>query len=307
MLLFLPLNVDVPLSRWPISNFLLIGMILFISIAIWLGIIDPSTADQMVLDGWSPIGMVGSIFHHLDVVHLLGNLIFLWTFGNAVCAKVGNLLYIPLFVLFGVVGGAAHNIFIGGPAIGASDAINGVVAMFLFWYALNDVMCLWVLFFKGGMVRVSSYYIIGAFLIFDLYGVLTAGQGVAYVAHLGGFAAGFITSLTAWHLGWLEAGRYERDLPDVMGWDHLKPKINVDGDELAEENHLGPELMKLESNKVASPLSTTTQPQHVNETSVIRFRCGSCGQAIKVPRSATGKRGRCPQCGANVTVPKYIS
>ena len=52
----------------------------------------------MVLDGWSLTGLFGHAFLHADFLHLLGNMIYLWIFGNAICGRLGNKLYIPVFL-----------------------------------------------------------------------------------------------------------------------------------------------------------------------------------------------------------------
>ena len=63
----------------------------------------------------------------------------LWVFGNAICAKVGNIAYTIVYVALGLCSGVIHLLLDGDPAVGASGAINGVVAMFLVFYPLNTI------------------------------------------------------------------------------------------------------------------------------------------------------------------------
>ncbi|MFP3325683.1 rhomboid family intramembrane serine protease, partial [Planococcus sp. SIMBA_160] len=84
----------------------------------------------------------------------------------------------------------AHNLLVGGPAIGASDSIMGVVGLFVFWYAMNDVRCVYYFYRYFDEICISAGWLIAFYVLFDLWGALTGGGGVAYVAHLGGFAAG---------------------------------------------------------------------------------------------------------------------
>ncbi|MEM9110342.1 MAG: rhomboid family intramembrane serine protease, partial [Planctomycetota bacterium] len=127
------------------------------------------------------------------LVHLVGNLLFLWVFGNAICAKVGNLAYIPLFILFGLLAGMAQLVFDpGSAAIGASGAINGVVGAFFVMYPRNDINCVYIFLVKVGHFAVSSIWIIALWFTFDIWGAVTGGGAVAYMAHLGGFAAGVV-------------------------------------------------------------------------------------------------------------------
>ena len=188
--MLIPIQVDVPMARLPVVNFALIAVIAVASLA---AMVNPTTAlvHSMILDGWNPAGIFGHVFLHGGIVHLVGNLLFLWVFGNAVCAKLGNALYAGLFFAFAVIAAMAHLLFDGDPAIGASGAINGVVGAYLVLYPLNDVRCFYLLFFQPGTFALSSVWMIMIWLAFDLYGALTGGRGVAYWAHLGGFAAGF--------------------------------------------------------------------------------------------------------------------
>jgi membrane associated rhomboid family serine protease len=219
MLGLVPYQADVPMHRWPISNFVLIGVISLFSLVFLLGD-DPPAIDPFILDGWSPTGLLGYMFVHAGLFHLIGNMLFLWVFGNAVCAKVGNLAYPLLFLLFGLVGAVLHNVFGGGLAVGASGAVNGVVAMFLFYYPQNEITCVWFLFFRGGSFSMSSMWLILLWLVFDLWGAFAGSGGVAYWAHLGGFAVGAGVAFVSLRMDWVEMTRTERSLLDM--WDGLR-------------------------------------------------------------------------------------
>ena len=217
MLLLVPYQVDVPMRQWPISNFILIGLITLSSIFFMY---DPYPGDvaPFVLHGWSPTGMLGHMFVHLGYIHLFGNMLFLWVFGNAVCAKVGNIAYPFLFLLFGVIGGAVHNLCGGLPAIGASGAINGIVAMFLFFYPQNEIRVFWffIFMFRGNTFEVGSMWLILLWLVFDVWGALAGSGGVAYWAHIGGFAAGAAVAIVSLKLDWVQMTRTERSLVDLL-------------------------------------------------------------------------------------------
>ena len=84
------------MSRWPIWNFALIivtSLVFLYAAAVGS---EPNEFYRFVLDGWNLSGMLGHLFLHADFTHLLGNMIFLWVFGNAICAKVGNFAYARL-------------------------------------------------------------------------------------------------------------------------------------------------------------------------------------------------------------------
>ena len=78
---------------------------------------------------------------HVGLIHLVGSIIFLWLFGNAVCSKIGNIFYLPIYVGLGLIAAASHNIFSNGTVIGASDAINDIVGMYLVFFPENAMDC----------------------------------------------------------------------------------------------------------------------------------------------------------------------
>ena len=217
MFALIPLNVDVPMYRLPWANVVLIAGIFVTSLyalAVGLDAVDP-----YILNGWEPSGLFGHMALHAGAIHLMGNLIFLFAFGNAVCAKVGNALNVPLFVAFGLAAAAVHNLLDGQRMIGASGAINGIVGMFLVLYPRNDMTCGWWFLIRVGTFSLSSYWMILLWLAFDLWGAAASSGGdggIAYFAHLGGFACGFATAWLALRQGWIEMEDDEQSLPDLI-------------------------------------------------------------------------------------------
>lgn len=213
--MLIPYQVDVPMSRWPVMNFALIGVISLFSLMVMFGG-NGASVGELILDGWSPTGMFGHMLLHAGLIHLLGNMLFLWVFGNAVCAKITNVAYLPLFIFFGLVAASSHLVLDGAPAIGASGAINGVVGMYLILYPLNNVSCIWMFGFHGNTVSFSGMWLILLWLIFDLWGASTGGGGVAYWAHLGGFVAGAGIAVALLTTGMVVPTDSERSLFDVI-------------------------------------------------------------------------------------------
>ncbi|MEM8783303.1 MAG: rhomboid family intramembrane serine protease [Planctomycetota bacterium] len=213
--MLIPYQVAVPMARWPVANFVLIGVVSLISMAALLGV-DSDTVETMILDDWSPTSLFGHALLHADLLHLLGNMIFLWVFGNAVCAKFGNGAYLAIFAGLAVAAATVHNLLDGAPAVGASGAINGVVGLFLVFFPRNDISCFYFFIVKVGTFTVSSGWMILLWLAFDLWGAATGGAGVAYWAHLGGFGAGVALGLLALQTGWIKTTSYEESILDVM-------------------------------------------------------------------------------------------
>ncbi len=212
----LPYLVDVPMSRWPITNFLLIAVTVSLFAAIKAGFVPPQAVDPYILRLGVPNGIYGHIFLHFGYLHLFGNMMFLWVFGNAVCAKIGNLAYVIVYLVLGCVAGITHLFISGDPAIGASGAVNGIVGMYLVLYPLNNVSCFYWFFIRIGTFYLSGVWIILFGLAFDVYGALHGGGHVAYWAHLGGFATGFLIAALLLYSGLVQMTSTERSLVDML-------------------------------------------------------------------------------------------
>lgn len=211
-----PYGVDVTMYRWPVANFSIIGAITVVSFAAF----QSPHGDGLyllVLHGMGLVGLFGHVFLHGDTLHLLGNMLFLWSFGNAVCAKVGNWTYLGLFFLLAALAGTTHNLFSGAPAIGASGAVNGIVGLFLVYFPRNDVQMYWTIIVRGGSFSISSFWMILLWLGFDIWGAASGGAGVAYWAHLGGFFSGMGIGILSLKRGWVEMTETECSLLDVLG------------------------------------------------------------------------------------------
>ena len=140
-----------------------------------------------------------SMFLHGGFLHLIGNMLYLWIFGNNIEDAMGHGRFILFYLLTGVAASMAHfftdlNSEI--PTIGASGAISGILGAYILLYPRAQVL---VLIFLGFFIRVMyvpagialGFY----FLLQILQGTLTFGQGgggVAWFAHIGGFVAGLL-------------------------------------------------------------------------------------------------------------------
>lgn len=141
--MLIPYTVDVPMQRWPFASFALIGFTIIISSLILAGIIEPA--------GWMVIGpgeyfsiasLFGNLFVHGDPLHLLGNMVFLFAFGNAINAKLRHILFLMSYLAIGAFEGIIWSLIADGPALGASGAIMGMMGMmgiFIIYYPRNDV------------------------------------------------------------------------------------------------------------------------------------------------------------------------
>ncbi len=151
--MFIPYRVDVPFNHRPVMNWLVVtGVIVVFVLQLQASGATQEALYSFVLDGWGIKGLFGYMWLHGGILHLIGNLIFLWLFGNAVCSKIGNVFYLPVYVGLGLIAATSHLIFSDGRAVGASGAINGIVGMYLVFFPENSMSC----FFSGRSLSASQ-------------------------------------------------------------------------------------------------------------------------------------------------------
>ena len=139
-----------------------------------------------------PLTLATSLFLHGSVLHLLGNMLFLWVFGDNVEDATGSARFLLFYLACGIAAGLAHAWFTPDqtkPLIGASGAISGVVAAYLVLYPR---VRLWGLFFAGIPLRLPAYLAIGMWIAVQVGAALLGGgdEAVGWFAHVGGLVAG---------------------------------------------------------------------------------------------------------------------
>lgn len=156
-----------------------------------------------VTQGYYLQGLVTHMFLHAGFLHLAGNMLFLWVFGDNLEDQLGRLGFALFYLLGGLAAAAAQIAADPGsavPMVGASGAIAGVMGgyLLLFPRARVDVLFIFIIFFK--VIPIPAWVVLGFwFGIQLLNGVATdQGAGVAYWAHAGGFAAGVLMMLPHW-------------------------------------------------------------------------------------------------------------
>jgi len=139
---------------------------------------------------------VTSMFLHGGLLHLLGNMLFLWIYGDNVEHRLGRFAYLMAYLGTGFAAALGDGLLRMGsaiPSVGASGAISGVLGFYFIWFPKNRVR-VWIFLFPIFMdiVELPARLVLGIYLIVDnvLPALISAGNGgVAYGAHLGGFAA----------------------------------------------------------------------------------------------------------------------
>lgn len=143
--------------------------------------------------------LVASLFLHGGFMHLFGNMLFLWIYGDNVEHRLGRLPFLFWYLVTGIAATLAFALFAGEslvPLVGASGAISGVLGFYFLWFPRNRVRVFVFLFpFFMNVIAIPARIVLGVYLVIDnlLPFVLTGGSGgggVAHGAHIGGFVAG---------------------------------------------------------------------------------------------------------------------
>ena len=168
--------------------------------------IRPVREDQLIHQGPFPfpdqmwLTVLSAMFLHGSWLHLAGNMLFLWIFGDNVEEVLGTFRYVLVYLLCGVAGSlaqilAAPDSLI--PTLGASGAIAGLMGAYIVWFPHNRVRVLMFNF----LTIMPAFVVIGIWILLQVvqgYGSIgNLGEvgGVAYLAHIGGAAAGLVVAL----------------------------------------------------------------------------------------------------------------
>jgi membrane associated rhomboid family serine protease len=173
--------------------------------------------------GPSPIylTLLSSMFMHGDWLHIAGNMLFLWVFGDNVEHRVGHGTYLVFYLAAGLAGALAQVAVSPDseiPMLGASGAISGVLGAYIVMFPTNRVL----VFLLRFAVWVPAIVVIGLWAALQLInglgviGLEEAGGGVAYMAHIGGFAAGLVAGV-AFRIVFHERRR-QYNAPRRGGW-----------------------------------------------------------------------------------------
>jgi membrane associated rhomboid family serine protease len=169
---------------------------------------DVSAYDLVVFTwGFRPVApslvdLFTCMFLHAGFLHLFGNMLFLWIYGDNVEHRLGHVRYLFWYLATGIAAtlfhvlGAPHSQI---PLVGASGAISGILGFYFVWFPRNRVRLLWLLPpFVMQVFEVPARLVLGIYLVLENllpYLIVRGDAGVAHGAHIGGFVAGL---LAAW-------------------------------------------------------------------------------------------------------------
>ncbi len=206
--MFIPLHDDNPLRHLPrpYVNYALIAFTVacfFLTggfdddainmAAVGFGFIPSVASESVAVQSVpGPFTYVTYAFLHAGWLHLLGNMAFLWVFGDNIEDALGHVRYLAFYLACAVAAAFVHALFNPdslAPLIGASGAVAGVVGAYL---VLHPRVKLWILLLGRFPVRLSAMWVLGAWIGFQVFNVLVAAEGdeIAWWAHVGGIVAG---------------------------------------------------------------------------------------------------------------------
>ena len=213
---FFPYNTDAPLYHYPIAT---IGLIIVNVFLFMFGLsLDEATHASLTLtfDAVRPMQWLTMNFMHADPMHLVGNMLFLWSFGLIVEGKLGWYRFLPIYLGIGIICGAIMQLsMLGstGSALGASAVIFGVMGMALAWAPKNELSCVLIFFaFSVRVVRFELTIGMMAMIFIGLNLLFFALQGFSFsgeAGHLLGFVIGMPVGIAMLKLSWV----------DCEGWD----------------------------------------------------------------------------------------
>lgn len=257
MFAILPIKTSIQPQRTPYANYFLIGLnVLIFALTYWPH--NTITGAEESLRFWAEQFMLTPLrpylwqfvtyaFLHGGFIHLIGNMYFLYLFGNNVNDKLGNVGYTCFFLAGAVFSGIGHTLLHNNPVLGASGAVAAVTGAYLVLFPQTLITVVyWVIFI--GRAEFSALWFIGfKLIVWDNYvePLFSTHQAIAYDAHLAGYAFGVIVILLmlasnlldrnyADLFSMIKQGNRRRKYRDTVtqGYDpyrghNLKKKINV--------------------------------------------------------------------------------
>ncbi len=210
----LPIRDHNPSGRTPYVTYILMALNIGIFIS-YVGLFSDERALNQFFINWalmpniisagdSYTGLLSSMFLHGSWMHLAGNMLFLYIFGDNVEDEMGHLPFLLFYIACGFLSGVAHVLSDTGspiPTVGASGAIAGVMGSYLLLFpkAKVDILIIFIVFFR--IFPIPAWIMLMVWFAIQFIGGIgtdpTSG-GVAYWAHAGGFIVGIVLALPLW-------------------------------------------------------------------------------------------------------------
>lgn len=158
------------------------------------GIQQRSSREHQISFSTAMLPLFLSMFLHAGFLHLIGNMLFLWIFGDNVEGRLGHLRFLLFYIICGVAASAIHtqmNVESLIPTIGASGAVFGVLGAYWLCFPHSLVTVFYWIFILFGTFQMRASWLLGIYIGLDIFrGLNDTGGNVAVWAHIGGFFAG---------------------------------------------------------------------------------------------------------------------
>jgi membrane associated rhomboid family serine protease len=253
---------------------------------------------QSVLSG-NIASLVTSMFMHGGIAHIIGNMVFLFVFGDNLEDKFGRTKYLLMYIGWGMAAAILHSLYavsVGGgevPAVGASGAISGVLGAYLVMFPRAKVFTVIIAFFITTVRIPAIAYIPFWFVLQVIFAFIGEPGGVAYFAHIGGFVVGMGTGY-----GWkVLVGPGPSQLPNAERIQMVRrerPRVEEATPQAAPEVIEGPDFYEI-----------ITEIRGVSDASDIHARFESDSGNVRI--TANGSRrydiiARLPKGAVNPTI-----
>jgi len=146
----------------------------------------------------APVTLISSMFLHGGLLHVGGNMLYLWIFGDNIEDRLGRGAFVVFYLLCGIAAGLTQALADLGsevPMIGASGAVSGVLGAYLILYPHARVLVVIPLFILFYTFELPAVIVLGIWFVGQLLSSMAQGSGqagVAFSAHVGGFIAGIV-------------------------------------------------------------------------------------------------------------------
>jgi membrane associated rhomboid family serine protease len=206
----IPLKDDVPTRTFPIITISIVLVNIFIFL--WSRTLSPGSEMELVdryalvpkelltsfasrpdLIPYNILTIFTSMFLHGGVLHIAGNMLYLWIFGNNIEDALGHFRFVIFFLCSGLIAALVQTSFDPGssiPMIGASGAVSGVLGAYLLLYPRARVKTLVFIFIFITTIDIPAMLLLTIWFLMQV--LFSHGQGVAWFAHIGGFIFGLI-------------------------------------------------------------------------------------------------------------------
>ena len=217
-MIILPYRTSITPRRTPYMNYGLIAVNVLIFLLTFRPHENPAGYDT-ILRPWAQQfelisnrpylwQFVSYAFLHGGLMHIIGNMFFLYLFGNNVNDKLGNIGYLCFYLAGAVFSGIGHTLISGGAVIGASGAVAAVTGAYLVLFPQTLITVLYWFFFIGMIEIPALYFILLKMIIID--NVITRyTPQVAYDAHLAGYAYGIVAMLGMLGIGLISSSNFD--------------------------------------------------------------------------------------------------